>query len=271
MPLARLCNENFVGVRNRILMKNICYAGVLAALLDIDLEVIRQLLAETYAQEAGAGRREHEGRAARLRLREGEPRVPAAAAPRAHGRTKGHVMIDGNTAAGLGCVYAGATVGAVVPDHAVHLADGRVQVASARSCASTRRPASNNYTMIQAEDELVAIGMVIGANWNGARAFTATSGPGISLMNEFIGLAYYAEIPAVMFDVQRVGPSTGMPTRTQQCDILIVRLRLARRHAARAAVPGQSRGMLPHGGARRSTSPSACRRRCSCCRTWTSA
>ena len=101
-----------------------------------------------------------------------------------------------------------------------------------------------NYIMIQAEDELASIGMVIGANWNGARAFTATSGPGISLMQEFLGLAYYAEVPAVIFDVQRVGPSTGMPTRTQQCGSAIGGLRLARRHAPGVPVPGQSRGML---------------------------
>ena len=86
--------------------------------------------------------------------------------------------------------------------------------------------------------------MVLGATWNGARAFTATSGPGISLMNEFLGLAYYAEVPAVLFDIQRVGPSTGMPTRTQQCDILEVRLRLARRHQARLPVPGESGRVL---------------------------
>ena len=97
----------------------------------------------------------------------------------------------------------------------------------------------NRYAIIQAEDELASIGMVIGAGWNGARAFTATSGPGISLMQEFLGLAYFAEIPAVIFDVQRAGPSTGMPTRTQQCDMIVLRLRLAWRHQACAAVPGR--------------------------------
>jgi 2-oxoglutarate ferredoxin oxidoreductase subunit alpha len=134
-------------------------------------------------------------------------------------RTGGHVMIDGNTAAALGCVFAGATVAAWYPiTPSTSLMDAfkmfcdrmRVDQASGR----------RNFAFIQAEDELAAVGMVIGAMWNGARAFTATSGPGISLMNEFLGLAYYAEVPAVIFDIQRVGPSTGMPTRTQQCDIL---------------------------------------------------
>jgi 2-oxoglutarate ferredoxin oxidoreductase subunit alpha len=133
--------------------------------------------------------------------------------------TRGHVMMDGNTAAALGCVYAGATVGAWYPiTPSTSLMDAfRAFCARHRVDPETGR---NNYMVIQAEDELAAIGAVIGASWNGARAFTPTSGPGVSLMNEFIGLAYYAEIPAVLFDVQRVGPSTGMPTRTQQCDLL---------------------------------------------------
>ena len=157
-------------------------------------------------------------------------------------------MIDGNTAAGLGACTPGATVGPWYPiTPSTSLMD-----AFKRFCTKLRvdpETGKHNYAVIQAEDELAAIGMVLGANWNGARAFTATSGPGISLMSEFIGLAYYAEIPAVIFDVQRVGPSTGMPTRTQQCDILLVRLRLARRHEARAAVPVEPGGMLLHGGA----------------------
>src|SRR5437762_2899996 len=134
-------------------------------------------------------------------------------------KTAGHIMIDGNTAAALGCVFAGATVAAWYPiTPSTSLMDAfkmfsdrmRVDPASGRK----------NFAFIQAEDELAAIGMVIGAMWNGARAFTATSGPGISLMNEFLGLAYYAEVPAVIFDIQRVGPSTGMPTRTQQGDLM---------------------------------------------------
>ena len=133
--------------------------------------------------------------------------------------TSNSVIMDGNTAAGLGCMYAGATVGAWYPiTPSTSLMD-----AFRKFCAKYRvdpETGKNNYCVIQAEDELAAIGMVIGAAWNGARSFTPTSGPGISLMSEFIGYAYYAEIPTVIFDVQRTGPSTGMPTRTQQCDIL---------------------------------------------------
>ncbi|HET9653221.1 MAG TPA: hypothetical protein VFP36_13560, partial [Usitatibacter sp.] len=133
--------------------------------------------------------------------------------------TSGHILIDGNTAAGLGCVYAGATVGAWYPiTPSSSLAD-----AFTRHCNRLRvDPATKKqkFAIVQAEDELASIGLVIGAAWNGARAFTATSGPGVSLMTEFIGLAYFAEIPATIVNVQRAGPSTGMPTRTQQADVL---------------------------------------------------
>jgi len=128
------------------------------------------------------------------------------------------IFIDGNSAAALGCVYGGATVAAWYPI----TPSSSMAEAFARQCRTYRKDATggNRYAVIQAEDELASIGMVIGASWNGARAFTCTSGPGISLMQEFIGLAYFAEIPAVIFDVQRGGPSTGMPTRTQQADVL---------------------------------------------------
>ncbi|HET9985189.1 MAG TPA: hypothetical protein VFQ38_16425, partial [Longimicrobiales bacterium] len=134
--------------------------------------------------------------------------------------TRGHVLIDGNTAAGLGCVFAGATVGAWYPiTPSTSLMD-----AFRGLCSRYRRDpdtGKNRFLVLQAEDELAAAGMVLGANWAGARAFTPTSGPGISLMSEFIGLGYYAEVPGVFFDVQRTGPSTGMPTRTQQGDLLL--------------------------------------------------
>ena len=148
------------------------------------------------------------------------------------------ILIEGNSAAALGAVYGGATVCAWYPI----TPSSSVAEAFQRHCARYRADGNkkNRYAIIQAEDELASIGMVIGAGWNGSRAFTATSGPGISLMQEFLGLAYFAEIPAVIVDVQRAGPSTGMPTRTQQCDMLELRLRLARRHQARAAVPGGS-------------------------------
>jgi 2-oxoglutarate ferredoxin oxidoreductase subunit alpha len=219
VPLARMCNEHFNGVRTRILMKNICYAGALAALLNLDLARMRELLSETYAKKPQLV--ESNMKALQLGfdyVRE-HYSCPLPLAVEPMDRTAGHIMIDGNTAAALGCVFAGATVAAWYPiTPSTSLMDAfkgfcerlRVDPESGRK----------RFAFIQAEDELSAIGMVLGATWNGARAFTATSGPGISLMNEFLGLAYYAEVPAVLFDVQRVGPSTGMPTRTQQGDLL---------------------------------------------------
>jgi 2-oxoglutarate ferredoxin oxidoreductase subunit alpha len=219
VPLAKLCNENFDGVRTRILMKNICYAGVLAALLNLDVERIRELLAETYAKKPKLV----ESNMKAIQLGYDYTRqnftCPLPLHVEKMDATRGHIMIDGNTAAALGCVYAGATVAAWYPiTPSTSLMDAyKAFCDRLRVDSETGR---RNFAFIQAEDELAAIGMVIGAAWNGTRAFTATSGPGISLMNEFLGLAYYAEVPAVVFDIQRVGPSTGMPTRTQQCDIM---------------------------------------------------
>jgi 2-oxoglutarate ferredoxin oxidoreductase subunit alpha len=219
VPLAKLCNENFSGVRTRILMKNICYAGVLAALLDLDLEQIRNLVGETYAKKPALI--DSNMKAIQLGYDYAKQNFACPLPLRVEklDKTTGHIMIDGNTAAALGCVFAGATVAAWYPiTPSTSLMD-----AFKSFCDRTRvdpETGRKNFAFIQAEDELAAIGMTIGACWNGARAFTATSGPGISLMQEFIGLAYYAEIPAVIFDIQRVGPSTGMPTRTQQCDIM---------------------------------------------------
>jgi 2-oxoglutarate ferredoxin oxidoreductase subunit alpha len=219
VPLAKLCNENFEGVRTRILMKNICYAGVLAALLNLDVERIRELLAETYAKKPKLV--ESNMKAIQLGFEYAKQHFtcPLPLHVEKMDATAGHIMIDGNTAAALGCVYAGATVAAWYPiTPSTSLMDAyKAFCDRLRVDPETGR---KNFAFIQAEDELAAIGMVIGAAWNGTRAFTATSGPGISLMNEFLGLAYYAEVPAVIFDVQRVGPSTGMPTRTQQCDIM---------------------------------------------------
>ena len=219
VPLARLCNESFDGVRNRILMKNICYAGVLAALLDVDLEVIRNLVTEQYASKPKLV--DANMKAIDLGYRYAQENLPCPLPLRIRrmDKTQGHVLIDGNTATGLGCVYAGATVGAWYP---ITPSTG-VMDAYKGFCEKLRvDPVTKerNFVVLQAEDELAAIGMVVGASWNGARAFTPTSGPGVSLMNEFLGLAYYAEVPAVIVDVQRVGPSTGMPTRTQQCDLM---------------------------------------------------
>ncbi|MFO1425799.1 MAG: 2-oxoacid:acceptor oxidoreductase subunit alpha [Steroidobacteraceae bacterium] len=219
VPLARLVNENFNGVRTRILMKNICYAGALAALLDLELAMIRELLAETYAKKPALV--ESNMKAIQLGYDYAKQHLPCPLPLRVQkmDRTAGHIMIDGNTAAGLGAVFAGATVAGWYP-----ITPSTSVMDAFKSFADKLRvdpeTGRSNFAFIQAEDELAAIGMVLGASWNGARAFTATSGPGISLMNEFLGLAYYTEIPAVIFDVQRVGPSTGMPTRTQQCDIM---------------------------------------------------
>jgi 2-oxoglutarate/2-oxoacid ferredoxin oxidoreductase subunit alpha len=220
IPLAEMCNAAFKGVRERILMKNIAYAGALAALIGIDTDVVRELLNEKYgakqslmdsnqkAVDLGYNyAREHFSCPLPIRLE----RMDA---------TKDSILIDGNTSAALGALYAGATVAAWYPiTPSTSLMDG-----FRGFCKRYRRdPESkkNLACIIQAEDELAAIGMVIGASWAGARAFTSTAGPGISLMNEFIGLAYYAEVPAVIFDVQRTGPSTGMPTRTQQGDLMM--------------------------------------------------
>ncbi|MBM4229432.1 MAG: 2-oxoacid:acceptor oxidoreductase subunit alpha [Gammaproteobacteria bacterium] len=219
VPLARLCNENFKGVRTRILMKNICYAGVLAALLDLDVARIRELLAETYAKKPALVESNMQAIQLGYDYAKANFTCPLPLRIEKMDKTGGHLMIDGNTAAALGCVYAGATVAAWYPiTPSTSLMDAFKNFADkTRIDPETGRA---NFAFIQAEDELAAIGMVLGANWNGARSFTATSGPGVSLMSEFLGLAYYAEVPAVLFDVQRVGPSTGMPTRTQQCDLI---------------------------------------------------
>jgi len=219
IPLSRMCNEHFDGARARILMKNIAYVGAIAALLDIDLDTITALIEETFAakQHLIASNME----AIRLGFDYANENFvcPLPKKVAAMDGTKGHIIIDGNTAAGLGCMYAGATVGAWYP-----ITPSTSLMDAFRSfCAQYREdPESGKrtYCIIQAEDELAAIGMVLGARWNGARSFTPTSGPGISLMSEYLGYAYYAEVPAVVFNVQRTGPSTGMPTRTQQADIL---------------------------------------------------
>jgi 2-oxoglutarate ferredoxin oxidoreductase subunit alpha len=220
VPLARMCNETFKGVRARILLKNIMYAGVLAALLDIDIDVMRAMLGETYAKKKALLDSNVQALDIGYNYAKEHFQCPLPLRVERMDKTVGYSMIDGNTAAGLGCLYAGATVGAWYPiTPSTSLMD-----AFKSFCERWRvdpQTGKRNYVIVQAEDELAAVGTVIGASWNGARAFTPTSGPGISLMNEFIGLAYYAEVPAVIFDIQRVGPSTGMPTRTQQCDLLL--------------------------------------------------
>jgi 2-oxoglutarate ferredoxin oxidoreductase subunit alpha len=220
VPLAKLCNENFEVARLRILMKNVAYVGVLAALLDLNIEVIRGLLQETFANK----QKLVDSNLKAIRLGYDYARenftCPLPVHAKAMGDNSKNIMITGNEAAGLGCLYAGATVGAWYPiTPSTSLMD-----AFGKYCEQFRTDPETGdklFAIIQAEDELAAAGIVLGANWAGARAFTPTSGPGISLMSEFIGFAYYAEIPSVFIDVQRVGPSTGMPTRTQQCDVMM--------------------------------------------------
>ncbi len=219
MPLTAICNDAYSDARERQLFKNIIYVGALAALLGIEPDVIAELIGEQYRGKEKLLQPNvhalHMGYAyARERL--GGPIGLRVARSDAVGD---RIFIEGNSAAALGCVYGGATVAAWYP----LTPSSSMAEAFARHCRKFRTDPDSDrarYAIVQAEDELAAIGVVIGAGWNGARAFTATSGPGISLMQEFIGLAYFAEIPAVIFDVQRGGPSTGMPTRTQQSDVL---------------------------------------------------
>ncbi|HEY1826063.1 MAG TPA: 2-oxoacid:acceptor oxidoreductase subunit alpha [Acidimicrobiales bacterium] len=229
VPLATMCLENFQKPRERILMKNVVYAGAVVALVGVDYDIAASLLAETFAKNEAL--RESNQRALRLGFDYAtetfECPLEFHLAPMDANAEA--ILIDGNTATALGCLYAGATVAGwypITPATAVMDNFTRLCAAYRREKVESTDPDApptyqNNYLIIQAEDEIASIGMVLGAGWSGARAFTSTSGPGISLMSELLGLAYYTEIPAVIIDVQRVGPSTGMPTRTQQGDILM--------------------------------------------------
>ena len=205
--------------RKRLLFKNICYVGALSALLDIEFDVLTGLLDERFKGKEKLIAPNVEaltaGREAALAAFD----CPLPIRAERRDAVGDGILITGNEACALGCVYAGATVAAWYPiTPSTSLAE-----AFGHYCEKLRvdpESGRNNFAIVQAEDELSAIGVVIGASWNGARSFTATSGPGVSLMSEFLGLAYYAEIPTVLFDVQRAGPSTGMPTRTQQADLL---------------------------------------------------
>ncbi|HYA00147.1 MAG TPA: 2-oxoacid:acceptor oxidoreductase subunit alpha [Candidatus Binatia bacterium] len=220
IPIARICAQEFRDAKQRILLQNVVYAGAVAALLDIDMGIMGALVDERYAR--------------RDKLREANRRALAIGHDYAHKHfeaplpchvepmdlTRGSIIVDGNTSAALGCIYAGATVAAWYP---ITPSTSLMDAFTSFSRRYRRDPDTGRATalIIQAEDEMGAIGTVIGAGWTGARAFTSTSGPGLSLMNELLGLAYYMEVPAVVFDVQRAGPSTGLPTRTQQADILM--------------------------------------------------
>jgi len=219
VPLTEICNREYTDSRQRQLFKNIIYVGALSALLDIDPEEIAELIGEQYkGKEALLKPNVHAMHMGRV-YAENNLDYPLGIRVKRANAVGERIFIEGNSAAALGCVYGGATVAAWYPI----TPSSSLAEAFTRHCRKFRTDAATGkarYAIIQAEDELASIGIVIGAAWNGARSFTCTSGPGISLMQEFIGLAYFAEVPAVLFDVQRGGPSTGMPTRTQQADIL---------------------------------------------------
>ncbi|HEY7760227.1 MAG TPA: 2-oxoacid:acceptor oxidoreductase subunit alpha [Burkholderiales bacterium] len=218
MPLTEICNREYVDARERQLFKNIIYVGALSALLGVDLKEVEKLIAEQYRGKEKL--LEPNIKALHMGRDYAANYLPSIALRVRRADAVGErVFLDGNSSAALGAVYGGATVAAWYPI----TPSSSLAEAFARHCRKYRvdpDTGKNRYAIVQAEDELAAIGIAIGAGWNGARAFTATSGPGISLMQEFLGLAYFAEIPAVIFDVQRGGPSTGMPTRTQQSDVL---------------------------------------------------
>lgn len=219
IPMTRLCAEHYENPRHRQLFKNIVYVGALATLIKIDWEVLTGIIKDQFkkveklippnikALELGRDYiLDNVGHPIHLQLE-------------SRNLTAGKIMMDGNAAIGLGAVFGGATVAAwypITPSTSVVNAFEKF----ANKLRIDSATGKKKFAIIQAEDELAAMGMVMGATWNGARAFTATSGPGVSLMSEFLGLAYFAEIPVVLVNVQRGGPSTGMPTRTQQADII---------------------------------------------------
>ncbi len=219
VPMTALCREHYTDPRQRQLFKNIVYLGAVATLINIEVQVIKDIISEQFqrkpklippnfkALELGINYiKEHYG-------------YPLSIQVERRDNVGDSIMIDGNAATALGSIYAGATFMAwypITPSTSVAKAFEKY----AKQLRVDPETGKNKFAIVQAEDELAAIGMVIGASWNGARSFTSTSGPGVSLMNEFIGLSYFAEIPAVLVNVQRGGPSTGMPTRTQQPDII---------------------------------------------------
>ena len=219
VPIARLILPEFSNPKQRKLFKNIVYLGALSALLNIDFEIITGMVSTQYKGKDELIQPNIRALELGRRYAREYLECPLPLQVRATKLLGDRIMVDGNTAAALGALYGGATVCAWYPiTPSTSMAEAFEKHAShLRTDAQTGR---RKFAVIQAEDELAAIGIVIGAGWNGARAFTATSGPGLSLMSEFLGLAYFAEIPAVLFDIQRAGPSTGMPTRTQQGDLL---------------------------------------------------
>jgi len=219
IPLMQICNEAYTDARQRQLFKNIVYVGALIALLDIEFSVVEGLLAEQFKGKEKLIPMNVKALQLGIEYVKANFKYPLDIRVERRNLVKDWIMMEGNAACGLGAVYGGATFAAWYPiTPSTSVVEGFSEFAA--EFRTDKVTGKKNVAIVQAEDELAAIGMVIGANWNGARSFTATSGPGLSLMNEFLGLAYFAEIPTVLVDVQRTGPSTGMPTRTQQSDIL---------------------------------------------------
>ena len=219
IPFGQLCVEAFEGDRDRTLLRNIAYAGSLAALLGIDMEIVAGMLTEKYGKKPKLMASNQKAIQIGYGYAMEHFQCPLPFHLEKMDATADSILIDGNTACALGALYAGATVGAWYP-----ITPATALMEAFKSFCEKYRvdpeTGLHNYAILQAEDEIAAAGIVIGAGWAGARSFTNTSGPGISLMQEFIGLAYYTDIPAVFFDVQRCGPATGMPTRTQQADLM---------------------------------------------------
>ena len=219
IPLMEMCNREYTDARQRQLFKNIIYVGALSALFNIEFPVLEQLVKEQFPGKEKLIPPNIKALNMGIDFVKEHFKCPLDIHVERRDLIGDSIMIEGNAACGLGAVYAGATVAAWYPiTPSTSVMDAFAEYA--QEYRTDKTTGIRNVAIVQAEDELAAIGMVIGANWNGARSFTATSGPGVSLMNEFLGLAYFAEIPAVLIDVQRTGPSTGMPTRTQQSDVL---------------------------------------------------
>lgn len=218
IPMMEMSNQAFEDPRKRQLLKNIIYVGALVRLLNMDEDTIRDLISEQFDGKKALVDANYKALSLGMEYVESHFDYPLPFTLEKRNLLQNKILVDGNTACGLGAVFGGATVMAWYPI----TPSTSVAEAFERYCKEFRKEENGEtkYAIVQAEDELAAIGMVVGANWNGARGFTATSGPGVSLMSEFIGLAYFAEVPAVLIDVQRAGPSTGMPTRTQQSDLI---------------------------------------------------
>ena len=220
IPMMEMCLEHFSDPRQRQLLKNTIYVGALTALLDMEVETVKAVISEQFNGKEKIIQPNFKALEMGIQYVKDHYQYPLGLRLERRDKVGDAILMDGNAACGLGAVYAGATVAAWYP-----ITPSTSLVNSYEEYAEQLRidpvTGKKKFAVVQMEDELAAIGVVIGASWNGARAFTATSGPGVSLMNEFLGLAYFAEIPTVLVDVQRGGPSTGMPTRTQQSDILL--------------------------------------------------